>query len=158
MEVTSSECKDNGGLSTASGECVSVCVTGNEGDSQENGHSELERVPSSESYPATAPTDKVCRADSLNGPSEQDMHRNVFSESQSWEDSELSRQGRGSSPESGSSMLESAPAGSVQFQDVVNAFGQREFWKTQMILIRYYLICPVSPSLLRCEPLHSSVE
>lgn len=137
MEATSLEHKDDGRWSTASGECVTVSATGNDVDSPETDHSVLERVPSSESYPATAPSGQVCRADSFTAPSEQDVLSNISSENRSREGSEPSQQRRGSSAETGSSMLENAPAGSVQFQDVVSAFGQQEFWKTQMIMIRY---------------------
>jgi len=157
MEVTSSEHKDDGRWSTASGECVTASVPGNELDSQEADYSELERVPSLDSYAAAAPTGKVSRANRLTAPSEQDMLSNVSSENQSGEGSEPSQQKRGSSAETGSSMLENASAGSVKFQDVVNAFGQREFWKTQMIMIRYLSIRLIS-SRFCCKPLHSSVE
>lgn len=137
MEVTSSEHKDNRRWSSASGECVTVCVTGNDVDSPETERSPLGRVPSSESYPPTAPADKVYRGESSTPPSEPDVFSNICSENQSGEGSEPSQQIRESSAEMGSSLVENEPPGSVRFQDVVIAFGQQEFWKTQMIMIRY---------------------
>lgn len=128
LEVTSLSHKDDGRWSTAS-ECVTVSV---DIDSQEI-RSELERIPSADSFPATVPrTDRVRRVDSLTVPSERDVFSTI-----STENSEPSLQRRGTSAEIGSSIMDDVPAGSIQFEDVVNAFGQQEFWKTQMIMIRY---------------------
>jgi len=122
LEVTSLSHKDDGRWSTAS-ECVTVSV---------DIDSRLERMPTADSFPATAPrTDRVRRVDSLTAPSERDVFSTISTES-----SEPSLQRRGTSAETGSSIMDDVPTGSIQFEDVVNAFGQQEFWKTQMIMIR----------------------
>jgi len=69
--------------------------------------------------------------DSLMAVSEQDIDSSQSSENRIGEVSEPSQPRRESSAETESSI------GSINFRDVLNAFGQQEFWKTQSTIIRY---------------------
>lgn len=74
--------------------------------------------------------------DSLRPVPEQD----AFSgQNQSGEVSEPSQPRGGSSTETEFSMLENMTSGSICFRDVVDAFGQQEFWKAQSTIMRYWL-------------------
>jgi hypothetical protein len=70
---------------------------------------------------------------------EQDVFSRQSSENQSGEVSEPSQPRRGSSAETEVSMLEDMASGSICFRDVVDAFGQKEFWKAQSTIMRYLL-------------------
>ena len=60
-------------------------------------------------------------------------------QNQSGEMSEPSQPRGGSSTETDLSMLESLTSGSICFRDVVDAFGQQEFWKAQSTIMRYWM-------------------
>ena len=77
--------------------------------------------------------------DSLRAVPEQDKCSGQSSENQSGEVVELSQPRRGSSAETEVSMLENAASGSICFRDVVDAFGQQEFWKAQNTMMRYWM-------------------
>jgi hypothetical protein len=69
---------------------------------------------------------------------EQEMCSGQSSENQDGEVVEASQARRGSSAETEVSVLEDEASGSVCFRDVVNAFGQQEFWKAQSTITRYW--------------------
>lgn len=93
-------------------------------------------INASETFAAIVPPVSMHRANSLTGASERNDFSNQTSENQRGEGSKPSRLRRDSSMETGSSMLENVVMGSIEFRDVVDAFGQQEFWKVQMMIIR----------------------
>jgi hypothetical protein len=80
--------------------------------------------------PIAVPPELLHERDSLRAVPEQDIFSSQSSENRSVEVSEPSQRRRGSSAETDSS------TGSICFRDVVDAFGQAEFWKTHSTIIR----------------------
>lgn len=81
--------------------------------------------------PIAVPPELLHERDSLRAVPKQDIFSSQSSEDRSGEVSEPSQRRRGSSAETDSS------TGSICFRDVVDAFGQAEFWKAQTTIIRY---------------------